>query len=86
MPIYEFECPDCGSFTLWRRMAESAAPAACVGCGGPAPRVLSASHVNRRGPGAARSPEPQLVQKKDDRPPPAPKIQHSHGRPWMMGH
>jgi hypothetical protein len=36
--------------------------------------------------GSPKLPEPRLVQKKDDRPPPAPKPHQAHGRPWMVSH
>lgn len=39
MPLYEYECLDCGPFTEIRPMAESAQPCACPDCGADAPRA-----------------------------------------------
>lgn len=39
MPLYEYECVDCGPFTELRPMAESSWPCACPDCGDPAPRA-----------------------------------------------
>ena len=39
MPTYEYACPDCGSFTAVRPMAEYSKDQACPKCGAPAPRV-----------------------------------------------
>ena len=84
MPIYEFECPGCGSFSLSRPMAESSQPARCVACGENAERVLSAANVRgskRPSPGA----EPSLVSTKNDEPK-KPRPHAGHGRPWMLAH
>ncbi|MGN8199099.1 FmdB family zinc ribbon protein [Salinisphaera sp. RV14] len=48
MPIYEFDCPDCGGFSAMRPMAESQAPGDCPHCGSASRRViLSAPAVSR---------------------------------------
>lgn len=39
MPLYDYECGQCGPFTELRPMAECEAPSACPGCGAPAPRA-----------------------------------------------
>jgi putative FmdB family regulatory protein len=40
MPVYEYLCDDCGSFTAIRPMAEYEQPHDCPGCGEEARRVL----------------------------------------------
>ncbi|MGB7757561.1 MAG: zinc ribbon domain-containing protein [Salinisphaera sp.] len=48
MPIYEFDCPDCGGFSTMRPMAESKAPGRCPNCGTASRRViLSAPRLPR---------------------------------------
>ena len=41
MPLYEYNCADCGSFTELGRLSECDAPAACPECGMPAARLIS---------------------------------------------
>lgn len=41
MPLYEYDCPGCGSFTAWGRMATAEAPAPCPRCGAAAPRAIA---------------------------------------------
>jgi len=45
MPVYEYECDDCGVFTALRKMSESAEPAFCEECGTESPRILSATRL-----------------------------------------
>jgi putative FmdB family regulatory protein len=40
MPIYEYECTECGGFSANRPMALYQEPADCPGCGEASPRVL----------------------------------------------
>jgi len=93
--IYDFVCEDCGSFEQRRSFAESGAPAACPSCGREARRVYSMPNT-RRMPGALSGAmnraeksahEPEVIQR------PAgggassnKKQQHTHGRPWALGH
>lgn len=95
MPIYDFACEDCGPFEQRRSFAESGAPAACPSCAREARRVYSMPNT-RRMPTALSGAmdraeksvhEPEVVQR------PAAggassgkKHQHSHGRPWALGH
>jgi putative FmdB family regulatory protein len=88
MPIYEYDCPACGPFDLWRPMADSSSPAPCQQCNAPAARVLSAV-AQVRGLGRSRpAAEPRLVKRNLDPPPAPPKKPHTHAadRPWMIGH
>ena len=87
MPLYEYDCLDCGPFTLWRAMAESSAPAPCQSCNAPAARVLSAVAMHKRGR-RTQAPEPRLVKRNLDPPPAPPSAPHTHNhdRPWILGH
>jgi len=40
MPIYEYDCPDCGDFTALKPLARFREPEPCPVCGIPAARVL----------------------------------------------
>lgn len=40
MPVYDYECPDCGVFTALRPMTQCDAPHDCPDCGASAPRVF----------------------------------------------
>ncbi|HLV82941.1 FmdB family zinc ribbon protein [Devosia alba] len=40
MAVYDFQCQDCGTFTVMRPMARSAEPCACPDCGEPAARAF----------------------------------------------
>jgi len=94
MPLYEFECRDCGRFEASRPIDRALAPLRCPTCRRQAPRVLSAVAIGRgHGGRGARAPttgaEPRRVVK------PAGTLQGhaaghaphpAHGRPWMMGH
>lgn len=41
MPLYEYNCEECGPFTELRRMSECDMPAACPICSDPASRMIS---------------------------------------------
>ncbi len=45
MPIYEYECVECGVFSGLQPMSRAAQPAACPGCGAASPRIISAPYV-----------------------------------------
>ncbi|PTQ68272.1 FmdB family zinc ribbon protein [Pseudomonas sp. GV071] len=40
MPIYEYDCADCGGFTLLRPMADRDEPCHCPACGSTSKRVI----------------------------------------------
>src|SRR5690625_5136673 len=65
MPLYPYECADCGPFELWRSFDEASEPGTCPGCGEPAPRMIAIPVIHgaaaaRRARNAARA-EPRLV-------------------------
>jgi putative FmdB family regulatory protein len=41
MPLYEYQCDDCGTFSMLRKMSESNLSVLCESCGNPSPRVIS---------------------------------------------
>lgn len=41
MPMYEYECDQCGVFTALRRMSECSDPAFCQTCGAESQRIMS---------------------------------------------
>lgn len=40
MPVYEYQCRECGPFAALRPMAEYADPQPCPDCAGSSPRVM----------------------------------------------
>lgn len=46
MPLYDYECPDCGEFTLARSLADRNLEANCPDCNQLAARVLSAPNLS----------------------------------------
>ncbi|RJQ48845.1 MAG: zinc ribbon domain-containing protein [Gammaproteobacteria bacterium] len=55
MPLYEYQCPKCGTFTAWARMSESSAPALCSECGCKGPRMISAPRLALMKPATRRA-------------------------------
>ena len=51
VPVYTYCCPTCGGFELARPMADSAAPAACPGCGITGRRRFGAPALRSLDPG-----------------------------------
>jgi putative FmdB family regulatory protein len=47
MPIYDYQCDDCGSFTGWAPMSQATTPIPCPVCSGPGKRVISAPSLAR---------------------------------------
>jgi putative FmdB family regulatory protein len=43
MPVYDYDCADCGAFEVVRRIAERDDPVACPQCGAQAARVTIAA-------------------------------------------
>ncbi len=50
MPMYEYECAECGVFPEFRPMDERDTPALCVFCEAPAPRIISAPNLSIMNP------------------------------------
>ena len=94
MPLYDYACDRCGPFSDWRPMREAADPADCPGCGGTAPRMVSAPFVARMNPhdrvahqrNEKSAHEPGVVRKKThDRDPDAHPHRHG-GHAHGLGH
>lgn len=52
MPIYEYQCPDCGRvFEEWGKAAEAHKPEPCPNCGALSPRVISRTSFVLKGDG-----------------------------------
>ena len=41
MPLYNYECTDCGPFEEWQSMSQSAEPNTCTNCGEQSKRAMS---------------------------------------------
>lgn len=46
MPVYEYLCPQCGSFDMNRPMSDYQKPADCPSCGASAPKIVAAVPLN----------------------------------------
>ena len=69
MPVYDYLCDRCGSFTEMRPMSDSALPHECPGCGKDAPRAfLTAPYF------AAMSAERRLAHATNERSASSPKV------------
>lgn len=47
MPMYDYQCSDCGSFTGYAPVSRAAEPFPCPGCSGPGRRIISAPNLSR---------------------------------------
>lgn len=47
MPMYDYQCVNCGSFTGWTSMSQATMPIPCPACSVPSQRVISAPHLMR---------------------------------------
>jgi putative FmdB family regulatory protein len=45
MPLYDYQCPDCGVFDDFRSASRAAEPAKCPRCGFGSPRVIRAPQL-----------------------------------------
>jgi putative FmdB family regulatory protein len=45
MPLYDYQCEECGSFTAIRKMSESDLEMECPGCGTSSARVITAPQL-----------------------------------------
>lgn len=92
MPLYQFQCQDCGPFDERRAIQNAGDPASCPACGRDATRVFTAPNLARtsslvryaREREEKSRHEPNVVSSK----PPSPDHPHQHGpkRPWQIGH
>jgi len=50
LPLYEYECPDCGTFEIIQKFSESPL-STCPTCGKPVEKLLSAPAIQFKGTG-----------------------------------
>ena len=77
MPVYEYNCEECGPFTKLRGLDQSSAPANCPECGTSSPKIFSV--INLR----AMRPENRIAWERNERSANAPHVCGSgclHGR------
>ncbi|NEQ49881.1 MAG: zinc ribbon domain-containing protein [Leptolyngbya sp. SIO3F4] len=91
MPLYDYNCSDCGDFEVWRKMAEVSSPMPCPECDTVAKRIFTAPNISLNSASlTARirgTSEPRLVQRRQEPRPSTPRNQSVQGgRPWMIGH
>lgn len=46
MPFYDYDCPDCGTFSAFRSLTDRNLPASCPQCHAEATRVISAPNLS----------------------------------------
>jgi len=99
MPVYEYDCADCGGFTALRAISERDAPQPCSRCALPARRLIRtapvfpglaaavrrAYAVNERAAHEPRRVSAAANPAHDSRPT-EPAVRATCGRPWMIGH
>ena len=92
MPFYEFLCQECGPFEERRSLEEPREVASCPGCSAEAGRVYSVPGIKRMNAGLSRAVdraeksahEPEVVRRRAGNT--RSGQEHSHGRPWALGH
>jgi putative FmdB family regulatory protein len=68
MPVYEFNCEECGPFTKLRSLDQSSAPANCPECGAGSSRIFSVIHLR------AMRPENRVAWERNERSAHAPHV------------
>ena len=92
MPLYEYNCRDCGDFEILRSLSQYNAPMLCPQCNVLAVKILSVPNINlNSGSFSAidkiNSAEPRLVkQKKLEPTKPRYQSTNNSSRPWMVSH
>lgn len=94
MPVYEFLCESCGPFEERRSFESTAEPMSCPKCGDGARRVYSMPATKRMPAGLSKAldrseksaSEPEVVRRRPAGRQSAQGHNHSHGRPWTVGH
>ncbi|HTK08584.1 MAG TPA: zinc ribbon domain-containing protein [Ktedonobacteraceae bacterium] len=97
MPLYEFQCDSCGSFTHWRAFAQASEAMICPTCQRVVRRLYTPPGLYRVPAELAKARyraeksafEPEIVRRQ--RPASGEKeqakpFQQSHGRPWQLEH
>ena len=76
MPLYDFECADCGSFAELVSVSERDAPMPCPHCAKPARRVISAPNLGLM-PASTRNAHARIEKSQHE---PAVRTAHTCGR------
>ena len=50
MPLYDYDCTQCGPFRAWNSMQQSSAAVACPTCAAPSVRIIAAPALNLMNP------------------------------------
>ena len=93
MPLYDYNCEECGPFTELRSMSRSSDPMSCPTCGKAAERTLTAPFI------ADMDPKNRIAHQRNEKSAHEPRVVsgkpagHGHGggrhharRPWAIGH
>jgi putative FmdB family regulatory protein len=100
MPLYDYECRDCGSFTEFRPVAAFEEDAVCPDCGRASPRQLlcvphfgaGSGRFRAQGVNEKNSHAPETTKRTGKHPPKCsccrktPARKTSGPRPWMLSH
>ena len=102
MPLYTYDCEDCGPFSDWQSMSRATDPVACPICDELAPRTISAPFLanmdpnnriaHQRNEKSAHEPQTATRKQLDRQGAKRGHGHHHHGhkhhasRPWMIGH
>lgn len=94
MPVYEFVCEDCGPFEQQRSFKEAGDPMTCPSCGRESKRVYSMPNTRRMSAALSgamdraekSAHEPEVARRPVRGTGPREAHQHSHERPWTLGH
>lgn len=78
MPVYEYDCVDCGVFEEFHGLSESRQPRSCPHCGKTSPRIFSVIHLREMNPAS------RIAHERNERSAHAPHVCGSgcsHGTP-----
>jgi putative FmdB family regulatory protein len=83
MPVYEYECKECGSFTKMRNLDQSSEPAECPECGTLSTKVFPVIHLR------SMRPENHKAWERNERSAHAPHVcgsgcSHGHVKPRLQ--
>ncbi len=94
MPLYEFECANCGPFDVWRLMRELRNPVECPHCHSAARRVFTPPNLVRTSQPVRKARyleeksahEPDVVVKQTGGPDASARKPIVSRHPWAVGH
>ena len=93
MPLYSYDCSDCGPFRSWNPMSQAAAPAPCPTCDRPGARAVAAPFI------ANMNPHSRIAHQRNEKSAHEPQVMsraqlersgrrrgHAHGNGHCAGH